>query len=90
MDGKEMRPDNSVGSFFSKYLQKNHPDKANLFLMYSHLFSDGSTQDCRQYPNELMSIFIKFIDEDWLPNQAKRYFGERDPVALDYLPKLLK
>jgi hypothetical protein len=89
MDGKEMRPDNSVGIFFRKYLLKYHPEHADSFKMYSHKFSDGSTHDCKQYPNELIPIFIKFIDEDWLPNQAARYFGERDVLALDYLPKLL-
>jgi len=32
---------------------------------------------------------MQFIDEDWLPNHAARYFGERDKLALEYLPKLL-
>jgi len=89
MDGTEIRPDNSVGMWFSKHLKDHHPDKANTYKMYSHLFPDGSTHYCKQYPNELLSAFIRFIDEEWLPNHAARYFSERDKSALDYLPKLL-
>ena len=25
----------------------------------------------------------------WIPENAHKYFKERDPIALDYLPKLL-
>lgn len=89
LDGKEIRPDNSVGIYFSKYLQANHAELADDYKMYSHKFPNGTAFDCRQYPNHILPIFIKFIDEDWLPNQAARYFGERDKLALDYLPKLL-
>lgn len=89
LDGREIRPDNSVGMLFSKYLKTNHPDIADDFKMYSHKFPNGTTFDCRQYPNHILPIFIKFIDEDWMPNQAARYFGERDTLALEYLPKLL-
>lgn len=89
LDGKEIRPDNSVGMLFSKYLKTYHPKIADDYKMYSHKFPNGTTFDCRQYPNHVLEVFIKFIDEDWLPNHAARYFGERDKLALEYLPKLL-
>jgi len=78
LDGKEIRPDNSVGMLFSKYLQAKYPTMAEDFKMYSHKFK-----------NNVLPTFMQFIDEDWLPNHAARYFGERDKLALEYLPKLL-
>ncbi|BDF93666.1 MULTISPECIES: BRO family protein [Pseudoalteromonas] len=89
LDGKEIRPDVSVGRLFSTYLKNNYPDVADNFKMYSHAFPDGSEHDARQYSNDLLPIFIQFVDTDWIPNQASRYFKTRDPVALEYLPKLL-
>lgn len=88
--GKEIRPDVSVGKLFSTYLQNKHPKWASHYKMYSHLFNDGSEFEARQYKNELLPIFIQFIDEKWLPENSINYFKERDPVALEYLPKLLK
>ena len=87
--GKEIRPDVSVGLLFAKYLRNNHPEFANDFKMYNHKFQSGQEVEARQYKNDLLPIFIKFIDDHWIPENAQNYFKERDPVALDYLPKLL-
>ena len=46
--------------------------------------------DARQYENTLLPIFIQYVDEEWIPNHAERYFKTRDTKALDYLPKLLE
>lgn len=89
LDGKEIRPDVSVGRLFSSYLKKNYPQVADEYKMYSHAFPDGSEYDARQYKNDLLPIFIQFVDTDWIPNRASGYFSSRDPVALEYLPKLL-
>ncbi len=88
-DGREIRPDVSVGIVFAKHLRENHVEFANDYKMYSHQFPNGTQFDARQYKNDLLPIFIKFIDEKWIPGNAQRYFKKRDPVALDYLPKLL-
>ncbi len=88
-DGKEIRPDVSVGRLFSSYLTDNYPEYAESYNMYSHLFPSGMTFDARQYKNEVLPIFIKFVDEEWIPKNAHKYFKRRDPVALDFLPKLL-
>jgi hypothetical protein len=88
-DGKEIRPDVSVGRIFAKYLRDNHPEFANDYKMYSHLFPNGLEFDARQYKNDLLPLFIKFVDEEWIPNNAQAYFKPRDPIALDYLPKLI-
>jgi len=89
LDGKEIRPDVSVGRLFSTYLQKNYPQVADNYKMYSHVFPDGSSHDARQYSNDLLPIFIKFVDLEWIPSRAGNYFQGRDPKALEYLPKLL-
>jgi len=89
LDGKEIRPDVSVGILFSNYLQKHFPEVAGNYKTYSHVFPDGGTCDARQYSNDLLPIFIQFVDLEWIPSRAKNYFKERDPVALEYLPKLL-
>lgn len=88
-DGKEMRPDNSVGRLFADFLRDKHPEVANEFKMYIHKFPSGLEFEARQYKNELLPIFIKFVDDVWIPLKAQAYFKDRDPLALNYLPKLL-
>ena len=41
------------------------------------------------YHIDALPMFIRYINEDWIPNRATEYFKARDPIALDYLPKLL-
>jgi prophage antirepressor-like protein len=89
-NGQEMRPDVSVGKCFSVWLKKNYPEIANDFMWYKHEFPGTEiVVDAKQYPNKYMHYFIQFVDEVWVPNNAERYFRERDLKALDYLPKLL-
>ena len=89
LNGKEIRPDVSVGRLFSTYLNRNYPQFASNYKMYKHIFPDETEVDARQYPNELLPVFIQFVDTDWIPNRANDYFSQRDPVALDYLPRLI-
>lgn len=87
--GKEMRPDVSVGKCFAKYLRGNYPSAPDEFESYTHAFESGVEVEARLYPVELISIFIRFVDEVWIPNNAEAYFKDRDRKALDFLPKLL-
>lgn len=87
--GKEIRPDVSVGITFSNYLKKKHPELTGKFKRYKHEFPSGIIVDAKQYENELLPIFIKFVDDYWMYEYAEKYFKERDPIALDYLPKML-
>lgn len=87
--GKEIRPDVSVGLCFSKYLQSQYPHLVGKHKMYMHLFPNGMEVEARQYPDELLPIFRKYVLTVWIPNNAQGYFTERDRKALDYLPKLL-
>jgi prophage antirepressor-like protein len=91
IDGKKMRPDVSVGKGFASYLDLKHPELASNFTYYSHTFSDiGLDFDARQYPNEILHVFIKYVDDVWIPQYAQQYFQQRDLKALEYLPKLLR
>ncbi|HEX2868756.1 MAG TPA: Bro-N domain-containing protein [Ignavibacteriales bacterium] len=88
-DGKEIRPDVSVGKMFAQYLRIHHPEFANDYKPYSHKFPNGLEVEARQYKNDLLPIFIKFVDDHWIMDNAQHYFKQRDLKALDYLPKLL-
>jgi prophage antirepressor-like protein len=87
-DGKELRPDNSVGSLFSKWLTKNHPTVCGNFTYYLHKTPQWEGE-ARQYPNSLLPLFIEFVDTVWIPDHSENYMRSRDPAALPYLPKLL-
>lgn len=85
----EIRPDISVGLGFAKYLREHHPEHAANFKEYSHILPNGIIIPARQYPNAILPLFIEYVDNQWLPNSAPKYLGDRDRTALDYLPKLL-
>jgi prophage antirepressor-like protein len=87
--GKEIRPDVSVGMGFSKFLQTYHPSVCSNYTMYMHKFPNGLEFSARQYSNDLLPLFINYVEDHWMPASAAAYFGERDQKALEYLPKLL-
>lgn len=82
-------PDISMGRFLCKHLRDKLGIDTDSLLVYMHRFPDGRTVEAKIYPNELLAEFRRIILEDWLPKKAAQYFGERDPVALPYLDKVL-
>lgn len=88
--GKTMTPDISVGKCFSRYLKENNSDLWDKHKIYKHHFPDGRVVDAYMYPIEALPMFIRYVNERWLYEKAEKYFKERDPLALDYLPKLLE
>ena len=88
-DGREVRPDVAVGQRFPVWLENNHPEHADKFKMYLHLFPNGMEFEARQYENVVLPMFIEYVETEWLPNCAPDYLRSRDPVALAFLPKLL-
>lgn len=88
-DGRELRPDISVGRGFSKWLSENHPDVADDYMMYLHWTPDGEFE-ARQYPVRLLTHFWVYLDTEWIPNEAERYFNRRDTAALPYIAHLLR
>ena len=87
--GKQMMPDISVGQHFSKFLQDNNSEFYDKRKKYPHTFPDGKVKDAYMYHIDALPMFIRFINEDWIPNHAHKYFKDKDPKALEYLPKLL-
>jgi hypothetical protein len=87
-DGREIRPDISVGRGFSKWLQGNHPTVADNYTLYPHWTPDGEF-DARQYPDGMLALFREYLNMDWIPNEAERYFNTRDPAALPHIGHLL-
>lgn len=91
INGQAMYPDISVGRMFSDYLKKHKSVFCETYKTYKHTFPDNRPDvDARMYPIEALPIFRRFIYEKWIPENASNYFKERDPLALDYLPKLLE
>ena len=89
--GVALYPDISVGKTFANYLKRiDHPDK-DRYKYYPHTFPDDrKEQECRQYHNDLLPAFRSFVLDEWVPKYAHNYFKDRDPLALEYLPKLLE
>jgi prophage antirepressor-like protein len=87
--GKQMMPDISVGRGFAKFLKDNHSEFFNTHKTYPHTFPDGRIVDANMYHIDALPIFIRYINEKWIPENAEKYFRDKDPLALDYLPKLL-
>jgi len=87
-DGKELRPDVSVGRLFADWLRKRHPKLADSFSLYWHKTPEAEIQ-ARQYPLSMLPFYIEFVDSTWLPEHSEGYFRTRDPAALPFLPKLL-
>lgn len=89
-NGKMIMPDISVGRMFSNYLKKIDSEHKDSWEYYDHSFDDGRPdQPARKYTIDALPIFRKYVIEVWIQTNAQKYFKERDPIALDYLPKLL-
>jgi prophage antirepressor-like protein len=89
-DGKLIMPDISVGKMFATYLERLKSPYKDAFEYYEHSFDDGRPdQKARKYTIEALPLFRKYVIEVWIPENAERYFRERDQLALSYLPKLL-
>lgn len=88
-NGKEIRPDVSVGKMFANHIKAEYPYPEEYYTTYNHVFPNGVIVEARQYRNMLLPAFIDFIDNVWMPQCAEKYFRERDKKALDFLPKLL-
>jgi prophage antirepressor-like protein len=87
-DGRELRPDISVGRGFSDWLKAKHPDVADTYAMYLH-WTAAKEIEARQYPMTMMALFHDYLDNVWIPNNAEDYFNRRDPAALPHIGHLL-
>lgn len=90
INGKQIMPDISVGMGFAKFLKKNNSEFYDTHKTYLHSFP-GNRHDveANMYNIDALPMFIRYIHEQWIPKKSVEYFKTRDPVAIDYLPKLL-
>lgn len=86
---KKMMPDISVGKGFADFLRNNAPEFIDTCRTYTHSFPDGREVEANMYPIDALPLFVRYINEVWIPTKAEPYFKDRDKLALEYLPKLL-
>ena len=58
-------------------------------MIMEHKIPNGYEFPANMYPNEMLHIFIEFVHGVWLPVYAANYLGKKDPLSLEYLPKVL-
>ncbi|WP_224701555.1 BRO-N domain-containing protein [Devosia aquimaris] len=87
-DGRQNRPDVSVGIRFAKWLDAYHPKLCGNYKMYQHK-TDEWEGEARQYPNSMLGLFREYVETVWWPECFEDYIKTRDPKALTYLQKLL-
>ena len=87
-NGRELRPDVSVGQRFAKWIEDNHPTLKGSHSTYSHKTPEWEG-DARQYPNSMLGLFREYVETVWWPECFEDYIRSRDPKALVYLQKLL-
>jgi len=85
----DMVPDISAGKMFCKWLREEKDIDTDSLPTYRHEFADGRIVYPKLYPNEVLADFRNHFHKVWLPTKAEKYFKERDPKAIEYLPKLL-
>jgi hypothetical protein len=86
---EHMVPDISQGRMFCKWLREKHGINTDVLPVYLHSYEDGRVVQAKAYPEKLLAQFRQHFREEWLPFKALQYFRERDPDALQFLPKLL-
>ncbi len=87
-DGKQIRPDTSVGGRFAKWLDQNHPKVCGNHKEYTHKTPEWEGP-ARQYPYSMLPLFREYVETVWWPECFEDYIKPRDPKALQYLQKLL-
>lgn len=87
---EKLWPDISSGRMFARFLRDEHGIDTDAMPTYLHVFEDDRPAVWpKAYPDELLHHFRRHFREIWFPQRAAQYFAERDPTALNYLPKLL-
>jgi BRO family, N-terminal domain len=80
-DGKEIRPDVSVGRLFADWLDENHSALTGSISYYLHKTPEWEGE-ARQYPISMLPLYIEFVDTVWIPEHSERYLGTSCGVAV--------
>jgi hypothetical protein len=87
---KKLMPDIRVGRGFADFLKNNESKYYDDCKTYQHTFPDGREVPANMYPIDALPMFIRYLNEVWIPTKAQAYFKGKDDLALEYLPKLLR
>jgi phage regulator Rha-like protein len=79
----------SMGLGFCNLLRSRNINPSEVCLKYNHTLPNGNTVKANAYPMQYYSLFFKWFTEDWIKKKAQTYFKNKDPLALQHLPKLL-
>lgn len=80
-----MVPDISGGLGFSKYLREVVGINPDGFPRFGHRYQDGRLVSARLYPIDLLGLFRRWFNTEWIPLHSIKYFQERDRKAIPYL-----
>lgn len=70
--GAQMMPDISVGRSFSQFLKSKDSPFYSSRKTYRHTFPDGREVDACMYHIDAIPMFIRFINEEWIPKHAQK------------------
>lgn len=73
---------------FSRMLRDELCVDTDAMPYYHHHYEDGRIVPARAYPDQYLPAFRKHLREVWIPQKSISYFRQRDPEALQYLPKI--
>ena len=87
----KLMPDISYGRMFSGFL-RDKGIRPETFPEYEHEFinSDRPNVNARLYPNKYLGEFRDYLENEWIPKQATRYFNKADKKAIPYVQDILK
>ena len=69
-NGTQMMPDISVGKGFAAFLKLHKSEFYNTAKTYRHTFPDGREVNANMYHIDALPMFIRYINEDWIPNKS--------------------
>jgi len=86
----KLMPDISMGRMFSQWCRENDYEPKD-FPTYEHVFDDGKRPpvSARLYPNELLTDFREYFNNEWLKKRAIEYFENNAPEIVPNLKKVI-
>jgi hypothetical protein len=87
---EKFMPDISTGQMFCKFLRNELGLDTDALPCYQHHFPDGRIVLAKLYPDKVLPEFRAYFSKVWLPHNSMKYFAKRDPIAVKYLPELIR
>jgi hypothetical protein len=87
---EQFTPDISTGKMFCKFLRDELGLDTDALPSYEHHYPDGRVVLAKLYPDRILAEFRAYFNNVWLPQRAMGYFAKRDPIAVKYLPEIVR